>query len=804
MGVYGLTTYLRENQRVLSKTLRLQTNLPVALVVDGWSFIYELYAQSRLPWVYGGEYKDFSDLIVRVVEAWLTVGLKPYFVFDGPYPLLKFPTAISRASENIIQPALLFFRTSEASRSTPRFLRENSIIPPLCYTVCVHTLQSLSHKSVEVHFADVEGDPYAVEFAGRVHGYVTGHDSDFVILNADGYEGYIPMDEMVWTTSETSEDLEPEDDGGFTVARRSKTSKSFASSANQSARGLIPPECGTNFSLTCTVYKPSDLAAHLRLPVTLLPLLAALVGNDYTADQRRSTQKLFFEHKLTASQRIKRVADTLESIVAAASGTSQKRRLKRKVNSVMDLIDLTVDALLLRPSSSMGSGEREAIVEKTVEATLQYAIPKHEGDSGLWPTAICALHKPNTCPFVLSQVPPDEESSKFQVRSLYISAYRGGELSPKIMDMFSTGSAWTKLFLEDPDLEPTGRSIGRPIREWVYAILDDGVGLPERTEEEQSDEDEVEEDSDGDELIDVAEEDSDEDDGDPLAPLRGALQQLGQYSGVATSPPHTLSHAVSSRSKIITEYIRRGTRLVAEDVVAPSIAALAPFLGPDYDLSSYLPIQIQCADERLTFLLRLLQSDTLAFRTLPPIQLAVSLALRWVIRNVHERAESHNFEKDWERERWTEREAKAFVASFAWPSSSVTRPSSGDLEPVAIVNRNVQLVAQVSVALESIDLLSQTLLLGERVPSPAQYFSGHAFHRCLTEGRISDPNVMDENLWEVCATGLQSFFGMEKGKKGKKDRKANRAVQPEAARTSGKSTNGTSQGLFSILASMDA
>lgn len=47
------------------------------------SFIYSLYQDSKLPWVYGGEYPQFSDLITETVKAWIRLGLKIYFVFDG-------------------------------------------------------------------------------------------------------------------------------------------------------------------------------------------------------------------------------------------------------------------------------------------------------------------------------------------------------------------------------------------------------------------------------------------------------------------------------------------------------------------------------------------------------------------------------------------------------------------------------------------------------------------------------------------------------------------------------------------------
>ena len=47
------------------------------------SFIYQLHRNSNLPWVYGGEYDQFSSLVFVVVQAWIKLGLKVFFVFDG-------------------------------------------------------------------------------------------------------------------------------------------------------------------------------------------------------------------------------------------------------------------------------------------------------------------------------------------------------------------------------------------------------------------------------------------------------------------------------------------------------------------------------------------------------------------------------------------------------------------------------------------------------------------------------------------------------------------------------------------------
>lgn len=745
----------------------------------------------------------------------------------GPYPPAKFPTTITRTSENVIQPSLLFFRTSQTSRASPRFLRENAIIPPHCYAVCLEALRSLS---VEIHIADAEGDPYAVELAGRLGGYVAGRDSDFVILNTDGYRGYIPLDEMIWTTFESTADEQPEDDGGFVVARTSKASKKATAGALQRGQGLIPPEGIAGLTLTCSSYAPLDLATHLKLPITLLPLLASLVGNDFTPD-RRSMQWQFFERDMTVSQRIARVATTLHSIVSQASASPQKRRIKRPITSVIDLIDLAIEALLLRPSAGvMASGERETMVEKTVEAALQYAIPKALEGLDLWPTPACALHLPEQCPLVTHLSSPetsaleDGESATRRIAKLYVSAYRQGRFQPNLMDVYSSGTMWPELFLEDPDKEPTARSIGRPLREWAYSILDDGIPFPEPPVDEQEEQDTEEgtEVDDDDELIDVVEEDSEDESGDPLARLRGALEELHVPESSSSSEPSAAPHhrhRASSRPKVIIEYIRRGTKLAPEDISVQPLFTLLSSLMPHLNVDEQLPLQLQPEEERLSLFLRILSSDTASIRALPPAQLMATVALRWVVLNLHKRAEEHGFSKDKDRERWAPTEIGAFLMSFSWtPATSADAAPTSDVgadpavTPPMLENRNIQLVAQFSSALDAVEMLAQALLLGDRVKHPAYAFSGQHLHTILTtqRGRIFNDEHLDRELWETCTEGLQEAMSEERGKWGKKERKAKNArshgVSASRSSSSPGTTKGTAtqrSGLFGMLVDLD-
>lgn len=47
------------------------------------SFLFSLYAEIRLPAIYGGEYEALAQLTLQICRAWISVGLMPTFVFDG-------------------------------------------------------------------------------------------------------------------------------------------------------------------------------------------------------------------------------------------------------------------------------------------------------------------------------------------------------------------------------------------------------------------------------------------------------------------------------------------------------------------------------------------------------------------------------------------------------------------------------------------------------------------------------------------------------------------------------------------------
>lgn len=729
-----------------------------------------------------------------------------------------------------MQPGLLFFRTSATSRSTPRFLHETRILPPLSYTTCVHILEELAknNEALEVHYADEEGDPYSVELAGRVGGYVVGNDSDFVILNAPGYLGYIPLDDMVWESAALDQSLLVDDDPGddFQKVRKPKSKKKREASTG---RAMIPPDGAQDLRLTCTVYHPDTLASHLNLPVTLLPLLGALVGNDFTAQSeanRRSIQSLFFERRLTLGQRIESAAAAMRTIL---SPTTPRKKNKHQVGSVMDLIDRTVNLLLSRFTTPPSSEEVDGVIEKVVTATLQYAITKREGDAALWGTDICALHDPDLCPLlplmsrrvleesegVDGQTPALIQSAA--IRDHYVQAYRRGNFSPKLMDVLSTGTSWPRLFLEIPDLETVSRSITRPLRIWIYSILDDSLGLPIAKEdsnetdaatESQTQEDikiEEEDGGDDDELIDVVESDSEEEKVDFLAPLRGALQRLHVSDDDTTETDAPVS-VVSQRSNRVgspkvMEYVRRGTRIATEvlpvtplDELLSSISYTIADESPDADET--ISLVQKSPEERFTVFLRILESDLPIIRRLSPDQLQPVLAIRWIARCLHQRL-LETGSRDREKEKWSSYEARCFLAAFAsWPPSSAA--GEGNEFP-PIQDRNVQLCAQLLTTLETVEHLSQALLLTSLASSVAHRFSGKLLHAYLSGGLTLPDNGATTEMWEACRQGLVDAFREDRAKKEKKARKGVDAATAPVPKVK----KAGLQGGFSLLAGLD-
>lgn len=974
MGVSGLTTYLRTHRLAVAKTVELNKDgeatqdtddlsiLPnVEIVVDGWGFIYMLYQTSKIPWVYGGEYDRFADAIKRTVDSWMSVGVNLSFVFDGPQEESKFQTRISRLMSSNVHHSTLFFRTSQLTRVAPRFLNETQIIPPLLYTTCVETLLDLSScfttkptgisfpstrpkTTLKVYFADREADPFMAELAARIGAYVAALDSDFVILNAAGYRGYIPLDELEWTTvlppSDTArsrtvssisvnssiasllspteisadskfwEDLADVSGGGgdseegFKPVQKKKRARTVSAKSRlnpvgsaPTTRGVIPPDEFT--SLVFPVYTPESTAASLGIPPPLLPLLAAFVGNDFTRKENSSPistsmphyslQDFLYEHKLPA---VKRIIYTANTLAAVLQGLSKPNGRKRKGGGigVVDVIRTTTKRMLLRPGHTTDP-EIDMIVNRIVEGALFYAIPLSSTahPQALWPTSFCPLHanidqcrlealvpveendtSPRHSPSAQKHSIPSQSNPLIMVQNQYIQAYRAGILDPKILDVLISGTMWPRIFLESPDMASCASSneAAGPLRRWLYAILDQGIGvyvpLPEPEDEvdeaiqkmvaegqqpriaptKTTEDEESWDEEDEDEIIDVMDADSEEE--DPLVALKGALQRLKGAKEESHLPTIPGQEAIAEEDESetedeeenlpdchVTEYVRRGARIAEEKVLVEDLNALIEEAyhqeesGFGQSTNAHIrtspshPIQLQEESSRLGILLLATGSNHPKVLALKKEWIAPVVAMRWLIRHAGSReVERGTFPGPMHR-KWAKAEILALMVAFGvgTPWESAVGGQVDDLlseEPIDLSERTIQLLARALSVIEAVQMIVQSLGLTTRVPLSLSRFRGRVFHRLCArslnplprqqasaETTLTPEALLDDGVWDAVSEGLEMHIGddLTKKKKKPKEKDTHANSQPKM-NARGRLPAGTS--VFSLLAGMDA
>lgn len=151
---------------------------------------------------------------------------------------------------------------------------------------------------------------------------------------------------MVWCTSVKDIDVRSSDtlslanesDSDFQVVGRKKQKAKFKvnDSGLELGFGPLPPasHAESELSLVLVVYDQASLATHVSLSPTLLPLLGALIGNDYASFD-------FFRSHVSSADGVQRIANTLSAVIKdAQSGNAKKlRKIDRGgQGSVMDII----------------------------------------------------------------------------------------------------------------------------------------------------------------------------------------------------------------------------------------------------------------------------------------------------------------------------------------------------------------------------------------------------------------------------------------------------------------------------------
>jgi hypothetical protein len=346
----------------------------------------------------------------------------------------------------------------------------------------------------------------------------------------------------------------------------------------------------------------------------------------------------------------------------------------------------------------------------------------------------------------------------------------------------------------------------------MYAILDDGVGIPERVEPEPSEPSEPEEaEEDEDELVDVVEESSTSDDElmDPLAPLRGALERLEgeSHPQVAELPPIDLS--IERKPRFVDEYVRKGTRIAPEEIRVADLSVILSNLPMQFAT----PVQLTPEQTRFRLLVTILSSDKIMdqMHALPRDQVIPVLAIRVILKALSDRYVQSPNSKEHLKEKWLKREVKALLLAFVGPSIQM-----GEEEPSLpeIHDRHVQLTAQILTALESVIFLAQVLLLNNNcLPlTLVNRFSGKRFHEYLNHssgGSAGDSSFVEQTvsseLWNGVVAGFDdNVFREDWGKKARKERKEAKRREQKPVVNKARSTGKVNGGMFGLLADAEA
>ncbi|KAJ3108226.1 Intraflagellar transport protein 46 [Phlyctochytrium planicorne] len=257
MGVIGLQTLFREAKtppQVSLDNLRTDEDGKIHLVIDGNSFLHYVLRRSK-GWEHMGHYSSIARDILRIVCILIDQNFAPTFVFDGPLPSWKYEQRFGREKDKVAKCETLVHCLTQGVFPSQDLM----IMPPMVFIMASNILAD----RCEVIFAQGEADLHIAALSKTLGAAVLSSDSDFFIHNV---YAYIPLD-----TLEVS-------DG----------------------------------SIIGYIWGRDETAAHIGLPLEMLPLFAILCGCDYVDDIESKTPFLKRFDKKSRMHRPRNVVQVLQ------------------------------------------------------------------------------------------------------------------------------------------------------------------------------------------------------------------------------------------------------------------------------------------------------------------------------------------------------------------------------------------------------------------------------------------------------------------------------------------------------------
>ncbi|KAG0006995.1 hypothetical protein BGZ65_000136 [Modicella reniformis] len=445
-------------------------------ILDGNAYIHHLYC-GQFEWIWGGQYSSFANLLTAHITALRDCGFQLQILFDGPLPLQKLQTRLTRDTEKIQKMSkvmsdlehyhvlglshhnhhhhhpsrgILISGDPEgsldllANRAGGAGGRGSSyfLIPPLVMEVTLQTLRSLG---VDMMVCDGEADGLVAQLAMErsmdenvSEAYAVSKDSDYFIYNTGSSTkgGYIPLD-------------------SFFVSNDPRTKIT---------------------TIMATVYSQAVIAHHLGIRPEFLPLFASLTGNDYLRpeafeDQIARSLANTTGQKLSGTSnanhtRIKATAGFLkqygagsEAVVVGKKGTTKGNMATHEHVEVIRVMEQILDDRKQLYSGETNEKRKElrAALEESMQQYSTIIISNtSEGRRG--------------CLIVSNVTSTTHSGTTISGLDKMKEAFRSGQFSFKLMDVVYNKMFWCTPFLEDTDRE-SAWLVTREMRRWIYGIL---------------------------------------------------------------------------------------------------------------------------------------------------------------------------------------------------------------------------------------------------------------------------------------------------------------------------------------------
>lgn len=779
MGVLGLTRWANESERLVSSELTLpipsdagnalENGEPVQLnsegdwlVIDAWAWIHYVWHSMNTNVYQGGSLLHFRVHLISWIEKLRSAGFHLVVVFDGPRLHQKIGPLLSR-TQNYVRLNAKLMRAGPNLRTDNEF--EHARMLPRGLTQCVQDV--LQACQVEMIMGAEEVDSLIAQLADERAGYVLSRDSDFLILcgNAPKCKGYIPLGSIEFIAKETAPpapEAPPADDDGFMTVSTSKRNKKAAQQAKMAhlpyvlPSPVLPHQSATlkETSLRFRCFSSYKCAELLKLPMSILPVFAALVGTDH----RTNTQAEVFNGMFHGvPNRMQTIATLLaEQYTRIKEGgvppppVSEEAEDEHELDMadpVIRLLACTFDSIV-----DFGRKRRGAPLPVSWESRKEIVNSMH---------AMALSYMPSRTSEAMERFMAESDLPALQ---MYQKAYWMGHFDQALVSAMLERIYIARVFLEEPDEPSAERVVVRPMRKVLWSILfsvwltahpEEKTKIEEAMEELGVDEASEEVAEDGEAEAEENEEEEEENDEDDDEEEKEANEEPEPEPEPEESGPAPLT--------FVTEYTRTEYSLRKEEVPvhalpvqleqmarsAPLPASLAKMV--DQFVEAYManpdaePELVQAAelpkDVRRDLWRYTHHADIPELERLPEDVRSFAAALRYTIVTNQERLGSLRTRHNWSM---PEIQAAVYAACITRRVNKEASPeemqSIVDAYPHGSPsNRSISLSTMFSFVLQMSALFTQSLGLADELPHGRPMWEPPLFHACL--GSRMDPNA---------------------------------------------------------------